>query len=146
MLNIWKTMSSSWKRVIISFVVAVFCWYVVLIPENFGVVMELEELVPVILYAAVAATILCICFFVTVIVSQIRPGSSGYKIFAWTDGLIGVCVTIYAIYDIQTDTGWFAGLFGMLLLIVVVPTAVVLIIIDAVLYTRAKNQNKGPEC
>lgn len=139
-------MSSIWKRVIISFVTAVFCWYVVLVPENFGVVMELEELVPVILYAAVAATILSICFLVTAILKQIRSGVSGYKIFAWTDGLIGACVTIYAIYDIQTDTGWFAGFFGVLLLIVVVPTAVVLMIIDAILYTKAKNQNKDPEC
>lgn len=139
-------MSSSWKRVIISFVVAVFCWYVVLIPENFGVVMELEELAPVILYTAVVATILSICFLVTAIVRQIRPDVSGYKIFAWADGLIGAGVTIYAIYDIQTDTGWFAGLFGMLLLFLVVPVTVLLLIIDIVLYKRAKNRNKSPGC
>lgn len=106
-------------------------------------VMGSDVLALVILYAAVAVTISSLCYLVTVIIKLIRPGVSGYKIFAWTDGLIGTGVTIYAIYDIQTDTGWFAGLFGAALLVVVIPVAVLLLIIDIILYMRAKKRNSA---
>lgn len=74
------------------------------------------------------------CFFAIAIVKQIRPGVSVYRIFAWTDGLIGLGVTGYAVYDIMTDTGWFAGLVGTLLLTSVIPAVLLLLAADYLLY------------
>lgn len=124
-------MSKYWKRAIALFVVACICWYVVIviIPPHFEGILGIT---------AVASSILCVCFLVIAIIRQIKPGVSSYMIFALTDGLLGVGVTAYAIYDILTDTGWFAGLLGMLLLIFVVPVIIVLLIIDFILYKKSK--------
>lgn len=46
------------------------------------------------------------------------------------DTLPGISVAAYAVYDILTDTGWFAGLMGSVLLICVVPVIVLLLVID----------------
>lgn len=127
-------MSKFWKRAIVSFFMAFACWYLAIV-----IIPDFEVLL---IIAAVAASILCVCFFVTAIIKQTKPNVSNYKIFAWTDGLIGIGVAIYAIHDILTDTGWFAGLFGTLLLIFVVPVAVLLLIIDFILYRRSKKINE----
>lgn len=128
-------MSKFWKRAIVSFFVAFVCWYlaIVIMPADFEVLLGI---------AAIVTSILCVCFFVIAIIKQIKPNVSNYKIFACTDGLIGIGVTIYAIYDILTDTGWFAGLVGTLLLIFVVPVVLLLLIIDFILYMRNKKINE----
>lgn len=46
------------------------------------------------------------------------------------DTLPEISVAAYAVYDILTDTGWFAGLMGSVLLIYVVPVIVLLLVID----------------
>lgn len=93
--------------------------------------------------AAVIASILCLCFFVVALVRQFKPGASGYRIFAWTDGLLGIAVTAYAVYDILTDIGWFAGILGSILLIVVVPVNILLLVVNFVLYKRNKKRNEA---
>lgn len=45
--------------------------------------------------------------------------------------------------DILTDTGWFAGILGYVLLIFVVPVIVLLLVIDFVLYKRRKKINNA---
>lgn len=45
--------------------------------------------------------------------------------------------------DILTDTGWFAGILGYVLLIFVVPVIVLLLVIDFVLYKRRKKISKA---
>ena len=130
-------MSKYWKTAIALFVVACICWYVgiVIIPPHFEGILVI---------GAVASSILCVCFVVIAIIRQIKPGISSYMIFALTDGLLGVGVTAYAIYDKLTDTGWFAGLLGMLLLILVVPVIIVLLIIDFILYVIYKKKARKP--
>ena len=79
------------------------------------------------------------------IFTQIQPNVSVYKIFAVTDVIMGVGVTSYAIYDILTDTGWFAGLLGMLLLILVLPVILLLLIIDFIFYMINKKRRCSKE-
>lgn len=115
------------------FAIALACWFVeiVIIPSNFEMLLVIT---------AVVSSILCICFFAVAVIRQIKPHISGYKIFALADAIIGICVTAYAIYDILTDTGWFAGIVGVLLLIFVLPVILLLLIIDFVLYMRNKRK------
>lgn len=126
-------MSKSWKTVIVFFVTAFVCWYagIVINPSNFELILWI---------AAVIASILCVCFFIIAVIKQIKPNASPYKIFALTDFLIGIGVSAYAIYDILTDTGWFAGLFGAILLIYVIPIILLLLIIDFILYIINKKK------
>lgn len=57
--------------------------------------------------------------------------------------MLGISVAAYAVYDILTDTGWFAGLMGSVLLIYVVPLIVLLFVIDFVLYRRSKKKGRA---
>ena len=124
-------MSKLWRRTIVLFVIAFACWYV-------GLVITPSDFEVIIVISAVTTSILCVCSFASAIMKRIKPDASKYKIFAWTDGLIGIGVIAYAVYDIMTSTGWFAGLLGMLLLIFVIPVVVLLLIIDFILYIRNK--------
>lgn len=108
------------------------CWYI-------GIVISPLNLELILCFVAMVSSILCICFTIIAIMKQIKPNVSGYKIFAWIDSIIGVGVGIYAVYDILTDKGWFAGLLGWLLVIFVIPVIVALLIIDFILY---KIQNR----
>lgn len=122
-----------WRRTIALFVLAFACWYVeiVITPSHLEVVLGI---------CAVTISILCVCSLAIAIARQIKPDASIYKVFAWTDGLIGIGVIAYAIYDILTATGWFAGLVGMLLLLFVVPVVLLLVVIDYVIYTRNRKR------
>ena len=126
-------MSKSWKRAIVLLAIALCCWYVEIVvnPSNYEMLLGLT---------AVVFTVLCVCFLVIALIKQIKPDASSYKIFAWIDGILGIGATIYAIYDILTATGWFAGILGMLLLILVLPVIILLLIIDFVLYKRSKRE------
>jgi type III secretory pathway component EscT len=51
----------------------------------------------------------------------------------------------YAVYDIKTSTGWFAGIIGALILMLVVPVLVVLLLGDFVVwFIRRKNNSVNP--
>ena len=131
-------MSKSWKRAIALFLAAFVCWFVEIVinPPGFEMIM---------FFLAVISTVLCVCFLVIAIFTQIQPTVSVYKIFAVTDVIMGVGVTAYAIYDILTDTGWFAGFLGMLLLILVLPVILLLLIIDFIFYMINKRRRCSKE-
>ena len=90
---------------------------------------------------AIAISIAFLCFLTITVLKKFRPGLSPYRIFALTDIVIGLCVFGYALYDIATDTGWFAGLAGMLLLIFVLPINLLLLLIDFLIWKK-KNSKK----
>lgn len=82
-------------------------------------------------YTCVILSVVTVCLLVTAIIKRFAtPQASVYKIFAWTDGVLTVGVILYAIYDLFTDTGWFAGLFGVILLVYIVPVLLVLLLLD----------------
>lgn len=70
--------------------------------------------------------------------------ASPYKIFAISDSIIGVLTFLYAIYDIKTSTGLFAGLCGIILLVTVVPVTIALLLIELLVWVyNKKRENKN---
>ena len=110
---------------------AAFCWFVLIVlnPSNLELILA---------FTAVALTIASVCFLAASIGGKPGKSASPYLVFAVTDILIGVCVAAYAIYDIQTSTGWFAGLLGTLLLIFVLPIVLVLLLADVLVWKLKK--------
>ncbi len=130
-------MLKSWGGVLALFVIAFVCWYVgvLVAPSFFFVIFEI---------AAVIASVLCLCFFVIAVVRQFRPDASSYRIFAWTDGLLGITVTAYAVFGIMIDTGGLlSGFLGLILLIYVVPMIILLLAADFILYKRNKKRSEA---
>ena len=109
---------------------AAFCWFVLIVLNPSGL-----ELV---LAIAAALTIAAVCSLAVSIGRKFCRRTSPYLVFAGADILIGICVAAYAVYDIQTDTGWFAGLLGTLLLIFVLPIVLVLLLADVLVWKLKK--------
>lgn len=57
---------------------------------------------------------------------------SPYAVFAVTLGILCIASISWALYDIETDNGWFAGLGGMIMLLFVTTTLLGLIALDGV--------------
>jgi len=79
-------------------------------------------------------TLLTFCLLIICMVRALGKKASAYRIFAITNGILAVLVTGYAVYDILTDTGWFAGLLGVILLVYVVPVFLVLLLLDFIVW------------
>ena len=77
-----------------------------------------------------------LCFLAVTISRKISAGISPYRVFAIADGLIGLCVIGYAVYDIVTDTAFFAGIVGVMLLVVIFPATVLLLLADFLVWKR----------
>ena len=94
--------------------------------------------------AAVTCSFATICLISCCAAQAINKRVSLYRIFAITDIVIGVAAVIYAVYDMNTDTGWFAGLLGLLILVAVIPIAVLLLITDFIVWflKRKKEENR----
>lgn len=110
---------------------AAFCWFVLIVLNPSGLELALA-------IAAAALTIAAVCSLAVSIGRKFCRRTSPYLVFAGTDILIGICVAAYAVYDIQTDTGWFAGLLGTLLLIFVLPIVLVLLLADVLVWKLKK--------
>ncbi|MBQ9972687.1 MAG: hypothetical protein IJP24_04100 [Firmicutes bacterium] len=117
---------------------ATICWAVLIFFEPMGGTAELT-------IAAIAFSITAICFLALTICKLIWKKASPYKVFAIIDIIMGGGVLGYAIYDIKTDTGWFAGLLGALLIMFVVPVFVALLIADVALWYRHRKKGKTEE-
>ncbi|MGN1187867.1 MAG: hypothetical protein ACI4R6_05185 [Lachnospiraceae bacterium] len=127
---------------VISFVIAAALWVVEIVfnPSNWE---------PELAIAACIFSIIFICYFVICICCAVAAKRgrtvSPYRIFAITDVIIGVLVAVYSVYDIMTDTGFFAGLVGTLLLVFVLPIVVVLLLGDFICWRVHVTKNKREE-
>ena len=94
--------------------------------------------------ASILFSILAICFLTISIFKKTITKASPYKIFAISDSIIGVLTFLYAIYDIKTSTGLFAGLCGIILLVTVVPVTIALLLIELLVWVyNKKRENKN---
>ena len=120
------------KPTLISLLFAVVCWcgYIFDIPEN----MQFAAA-----FAAVFFSVAFLCFLAVMIAAKISAAVSPYRVFAITAGLTGLCVTGYAIYDIATDAGFFAGIVGILLLAISIPITIVLLLADFLVWKLKKD-------
>lgn len=125
-------MSGYTKTTLSSFVLAVLCWVGC-------ITVKMVNLEFLFVLAAVVFSIVFICFLAVSISQKVNKNISPYRVFAVVDGLIGLCVVIYAIYDILTDTGWFAGLIGGLLLMIVLPIILALMLADFLVWKLRKS-------
>ena len=127
---------------VISFIIAAALWVVEIVfnPSNWE---------PELAIAACVFSIIFICYFVICICFAVATKQgrtvSPYRVFAITDGIIGVLVAAYSVYDIMTDTGFFAGLVGTLLLIFVLPIVAVLLLVDFICWRVHVTKNKRKE-
>lgn len=128
-------MSKYIKTTIIFFVLAVLFWGLAVIVDGASLKVWLGLF-------AIAFMILFLCFLAVAISKKLNKNISSYRLFAIVDGLIGVCVLAYAVFDIINDTGWFAGLTGMLLLIFVMPIILTLLLGDFLVWKFRKTRKK----
>ena len=127
----------SYKKAIkISLLLAVFCWILS------GVIASATPKIWIALFA-ITFSMIFLCFLIIAISKKIRPGLSPYRIFVLTDSTLGLCILGYALYDILTDTGWFAGLRGMLLLIFILPINLLLLLITFLIWKFNKRKNNN---
>ena len=126
-------MSRYTKITLILGALAAACW-IVSIAVNPG---SLEFLFA---FAAVAFSIVFLCFLAVSISQRVNTDISPYRVFAVVDGLIGLCVAVYAVYDILTDTEWFAGMLGIVLLLLVLPITLVLLLLDLLVWKVRKSK------
>lgn len=69
------------------------------------------------------------------------PRFSPYRVFAIATAALTVIVSLIGVWDMMTDTSsFFPGLFGLILLMVALPTGGILLLADALLVLRLKWQ------
>lgn len=113
----------------ITLVLAVFLCFFLIVIQIAG-----AEILVALGVAAIVSFLLFISFLVISIVEKLRKHFSPYRIFAIVNICLGVCVSAYAVYDIKTDVGLFAGLLGAVLLAFVIPVIVLLLIADFIVW------------
>lgn len=120
-------MSKLTKAAIFFFALSIILWLLVVVVNPSGLDI-------VALLMAIGASITFVCLFICCVVKRFKKNISPYKIFAISDVLTGIGIAIYALYDIHTDAGFFAGLLGTLLLMFVVPLTIVILIINLIVW------------
>lgn len=91
---------------------------------------------------AIVLSIISACMCGVCLAKRFMKNASPYKVFGIVDMMLEVFIVGYAIYDLMTDTGMFAGLLGFLLLCFVAPIPVILLIVDVVLYLAKARKNR----
>ncbi|MBE6113878.1 MAG: hypothetical protein E7191_02250 [Erysipelotrichaceae bacterium] len=122
------------KRTCMLFLLALFSWiFAITLPSSAHAWFTLITVG--LLMAGVSYTGVCLFY-------KFAPSMSPYKAFALVDGLIGLALALYAVYDILTDTGWFAGLLGAIILMFIVPINMGLLVVDLILWYIHKNNTR----
>jgi hypothetical protein len=81
-------------------------------------------------------------FIIAKILKKFAKKASPYLLFAIADIIIGLLILGFAIYDINTAEGEFAGILGELALLIGEPIVVVLLIIDAIAWFKSRRKIK----
>lgn len=124
-----KNKSNSMKYLLVAVIATVFsfiCWLFSVLGD--GVVV---------IFCAIIGTIVALAFYFIFLTALIankcgKQKPSPYSVFAIVDIILMLGTSIYAVYDIMTDVGWFSGLVGWLLLIYVLPCMLAVLIIDGI--------------
>ncbi len=130
-----KKISGILKATALSIVLAAIVWFA-------GLVFNPPGLEMVLAIAAIVFSIISICLVVCCIAWKINSQISLYKVFAIVDIVLAVLAGGYAVYDIRTDTGWFAGLFGALIMFMGMPVFAVLLLGDWVVWIVNRKRNR----
>ena len=130
-------MKISWllKATALSVVLAAAVWFA-------GLGFNPPGLEMVLAIAAIVFSIISICLVVCCIARKINSQISLYKVFAIADIVLAVLAGGYAVYDIRTDTGWFAGILGALIMFMGMPVFAVLLFGDWVVWIVNRKRNR----
>lgn len=71
---------------------------------------------------------------------KIRKKNPSPLVFVYFEIFLGIAVSLYALYDLKTSTGWLPGIRGYLLLVYVVPVFGILGLIDFILWLSKKKR------
>ena len=123
------------KATALSVVLAAIVWFV-------GLVFNPPGLEMVLAIAAIIFSIISICLVVCCFARKINSQLSLYKVFAIADIVLAVLAGGYAVYDIRTDTGWFAGLFGALIMFMGMPVFAALLLGDWIVWLVNRKRNR----
>lgn len=129
-----KKMSNSMKYLIVAVTATVFSFICCL----FAIIASGFELLGIVgIAVAVVALSFYIIFLTALIANKCgKKAPSPCGVFAIVDLILMLGTSIYVVYDITTGVGWFAGLVGVfvgvLLLIYVLPCMLLLLMIDGV--------------
>lgn len=123
-----------------AFLLTAACWIA-------GFILDLSGFELIFYIAAIMFLLVSFSFFMIAAIQKFKTNISPYRIFATVNSLIGLCVLFYAVYDIKTGVGWFAGLFGVLLLFFVMPPVIILLAADFLvwLYHRSRSTKDRTE-
>lgn len=94
------------------------------------------------LETAIVLSIISVCMCGVCLAKRFMKHTSPYRVFGIIDMMLEVLIVGYAIYDLMTDTGMFAGILGFLLLCYVAPIPVILLIVDVCLYFAKARKNR----
>jgi heme/copper-type cytochrome/quinol oxidase subunit 3 len=86
--------------------------------------------------------IVLVSVMVFAICGKSRKKVSPYLIFAIVDIAFGIFFLVFAIYDFHTAVGEFAGILGQLALMIGIPTVVILLIIDIIVWKVNKGRKE----
>ena len=127
----------SWllKATALSIVLAAIVWFA-------GLVFNPPGLEMVLAIAAIVFSIISICLVVCCIARKINSQISLYKVFAIADIVLDLPSLGINRYDIRTDTGWFAGLLGALIMFMGMPVFAVLLLGDWVVWIVNRKRNR----
>lgn len=99
-------------------------------------------------FASILSGIIAVtCYILTIMTAvsnrkNLKTHISPVKIFAIVDMICCIVVTIYGVYDINTDTGIMSGLGGVIALIFVLPFLFGLLLIDFFIWLIIKKRDK----
>ena len=75
---------------------------------------------------------------ITKIVEVMGCKASSYLVFAIVDIVVGLLIFVFALWDLRTSVGEFAGIFGQLALMIGEPIAAVFLIGDLIVWKVSK--------
>lgn len=84
-----------------------------------------------------------IIFLIRIILhNKKKKDISPFKTFAIMDIILAIIILCHAIYDINTDRGFMAGIFGWVELIYGIPIILSLLVVDYIVYIIFKKNKK----
>lgn len=91
------------------------------------------------------STIIFACSSIFYGMRMIFKHISPYAAFAAADITVGIAATIFSVYDIKTDDGFLAGILGKVVLSIAIPTVVLLLLTDIIIWLIKRSTGNSIE-
>lgn len=136
-----KLFDTKLKRFLVSLAVTVLFWmlYAVCMGAEASLTWDYEILF---LWLAVVFSVLTAGLFFVWLAERLEWRLSPYALFALAMLTAEIAFAAYAVYDLQTSTGFLAGLLGMLILVYVVPAFALFQLIDLIVWLVMRRRRK----